>query len=306
MKLRSASTTNHEHAERLTDCEVRTRTDDEKIGHVSDLLVDESGRICYLDVHREADDEHVLLPTGNTRFEPENDVVWIYGVTSSAMRSVPTHDRRPEEIDRDYERRVSGAYDEAYDEDRYYDRPEYDSAAWNSGRTPSAQRDTDNEATRERGRLERLDRIDDYEVADHEHDPRGWDLVGRGGTVIGEIDHLIGDTGAMKVRYLVADLDDDLIDEDREILIPVGHARLEPDEEIVRVDGLSRENVAHLPAYTGDEIDRDYERKLHRAWGDAYGEEDYHRHPRHREEGLVGGRRGARTEKETTGVRQTT
>lgn len=306
MKLRSASTTNHEHAGRLTDCEVRTRTDDEKIGNVSDLLVDDSGRICYLDVRREDDDEHVLLPTGNTRLAPENDVIWVYGITSSSMRAVPTYDRSPEEIDRDYERRVNGAYDEAYQEGRYYDRPEYDSADWNRGRTPAATTGTEHAETRESGRLERLDSLDDYEVADHEHDPRGWDLVGRDGTVIGEIDHLIGDTGTMKVRYLVADLADDLFEEDREILVPAGHARLEPNERIVRVDGLSRRNVRTMPVYTGGPIDRDHERELHRAWGDAYGGEHYHRHPRHRDEGLVGRRRGTRTGAETTGARQTT
>lgn len=305
MKLRSASTTNHEHAGRLTDCEVRTRSGDEKVGRVSDLLVDDSGRICYLDVRREHDDEHVLLPAGNTRFAPDNDVIWIYGITSTSMRSVPTYDGRPEEIDRDYERRVNRAYDEAYDEGRYYDRPEYDSAAWNRGRTPSATTDPEREAAREGGRLERLDRLDDIEVADHEHDPRGWDLVGRDGTVIGEIDHLIGDTGTMKVRYLVADLDDDLFEEDREILVPVGHVRLEPEERVVRTDALSRQNLRAFPVYTGDPIDREYERELHRAWGDAYGEDHYYRHPRHRDEGLIGRRRATRTE-ETTGARPRT
>lgn len=301
MELRTASKTSHEHAGELIDCEVRTRVDDRRIGRVEDILIDESGRIRYLDVTREEDDSHVLLPAGNTRFASEGEVVWIYGMTSSAMGEVPAYDGRPADVDRDYERNLTNSYDRAYADDRYYDRPEYESSAWNRGRTRAAEETPG----RREGTLGRLDRLEDYEVADHEHDPRGWDVIGRDGADLGKVDHLIGDTGTMKIRYLVVDLRDDVLENDREILVPAGHVRLEPENRQVRVDALTRENVDAMPAYTGEAIDRDFERKLHGAFARGYEGDRFYQHPRYRDEGLRR-RRRTRSGGETAEVRQRT
>lgn len=107
------------------------------------------------------------------------------------------------------------------------------------------------------GRLARLDELDDYEVADHDPDPRGWEVVGRDGVRIGEVDHLIGDTGTMKVHYLTVDVDDD--HDERQILVPASHARLE--DERVRVDALDARLTRDVPVYRGT-LDETYERDL--------------------------------------------
>ncbi|HEU0052581.1 MAG TPA: PRC-barrel domain-containing protein, partial [Longimicrobium sp.] len=74
-----------------------------------------------------------------------------------------------------------------------------------------------------------LNRLDDFKVADGDPDVRGWDVVAADGRKIGEVDELLIDTGAMKVRYLDVEVDRGMIagGDDRHVLIPIGYARLE-------------------------------------------------------------------------------
>jgi photosynthetic reaction center H subunit len=107
-----------------------------------------------------------------------------------------------------------------------------------------------------------LDELDDFDVAEGDPDVRGWDVVASDGRKIGEVDDLLVDTTAMKVRYLDVDADDELIgddDDDRHFLIPIGYARLDRDNDHVVVDGLQASEVASLPPYTHTPITRDYE-----------------------------------------------
>jgi len=57
------------------------------------------------------------------------------------------------------------------------------------------------------GNLQRLSDAD-LEVADDEPDVRGWRVVTSDGDEVGEVDDLIVDPAAMKVRYLAIDADD--------------------------------------------------------------------------------------------------
>lgn len=117
-----------------------------------------------------------------------------------------------------------------------------------------------------------LDHLDDFKVADGEPDIRGWDVMASDGKKIGEVDNLLIDTGAMKVRYLDVDLDDDLIDldEDRHVLIPIGYARLERDGDNVYVDALASKDVVGIPAYTHGALTRDYETSLRRHFDTGF------------------------------------
>lgn len=95
----------------------------------------------------------------------------------------------------------------------------------------------------------------EFKVADGEPDPRGWDVRSADGRTIGEVEDLIVDKDSMKVRYLVCDLDEDELGtdtvSDRRILIPVGYARLNRDDENVDVDRLTATQATGLPAFTG-------------------------------------------------------
>lgn len=256
---------------------VRSRIDNETIGTVEDVLIDDQGVARYLSVDMEGEDRRVLLPVGEAEADREANVVWVTGLSRSSFRDFPQYDRSPASINEDYEKRLHTAYETAYAGDRYHDRPDYRSRGWGRG-TGSA----------ESGRLERLDKVSDVDVASGEPDPRGWKVVGRNGLEIGKVDHLIGDTGAMKVRYLVTKVDKGVLDDGRDVLIPVGHVDLDTDAKRVVVDALDATMLQALPAYSGGPISREDEQKISSAYSNAYTGANRYRHPRYRDESLYG------------------
>ncbi|CAN5638392.1 DUF2382 domain-containing protein [soil metagenome] len=116
----------------------------------------------------------------------------------------------------------------------------------------------------EMDRVVPLDELDDFKVASGDPDVRGWDVVASDGRKIGSVDNLLIDTGAMKVRYLDVDLDDEVVgsDDDRHILIPIGYARLNEDDDRIRVDSLNSTDISGLPAYKHEPLTREYETSL--------------------------------------------
>src|SRR5690606_18469224 len=83
------------------------------------------------------------------------------------------------------------------------------------------------------------------------------------GRKIGEVDELLVDRTAMKVRYLDVEMDDDLDDgTDKHILIPIGYARLDEAEDQIRVDTLDSSRLGLIPSYTHGPLTREYETDL--------------------------------------------
>lgn len=109
-----------------------------------------------------------------------------------------------------------------------------------------------------------LDQLDDFEVAEGDPDIRGWDVHTADGRRIGEVDDLLVDRLAMKVRYLDVDLDDevDRSAEDRHILVPIGYARLDEADDRVVVDSLTRADLEAMPLYDHAPVTREYETRL--------------------------------------------
>ncbi len=105
---------------------------------------------------------------------------------------------------------------------------------------------------------------DDFDVAEGTPDPRGWTVRDASGTDIGKVHDLIVDTVAMRTRYLDIQLDKKALhlDKDRDVLIPVGQARLDDDDDRVILASLAATRIALLPEYTHGEIDRNYENSL--------------------------------------------
>jgi uncharacterized protein (TIGR02271 family) len=121
-----------------------------------------------------------------------------------------------------------------------------------------------------RQRIVPLDDLNDFKVADEDPDVRGWDVVSADGRRIGEVDDLLVDTEGMRVRYLNVEVDKDLRDnkDHRNILIPIGHARLNEDDDRVHVSSLSSNDVRTFPAYEG-RLDRNYEDTVRSRFGTA-------------------------------------
>ena len=116
-----------------------------------------------------------------------------------------------------------------------------------------------------------LDSLDDFDVSSGDPDPRGWDVMCADGKKIGEVDELLVDTEAMRVRYVDVDLEDGVVEgtRDRHVLIPVGHARLEPGSECVHLEGVSVNQLGRLPEYNHAPITRDFETRVRDAFEDA-------------------------------------
>ena len=99
---------------------------------------------------------------------------------------------------------------------------------------------------REIDRVVPLDELAGYAVARGEPDVRGWDVIAGDGRRIGEVDELLVDTEAKKVRFLDVCVDEALVPDmatTQRILIPIDSARVLVDEDRVFVDGISSTEV---------------------------------------------------------------
>jgi len=102
--------------------------------------------------------------------------------------------------------------------------------------------------------LRRLSDVD-FTVADNEPDPRGWSVVDGSGRELGDVEDLIVDTAAMKVRYLELDLDDELdrADKDQHVYIPIASADLDTERKQVIVrDGNATMLRSLVPTGSAD------------------------------------------------------
>ena len=83
----------------------------------------------------------------------------------------------------------------------------------------------------------------DLAVADGEPDVRGWTVVTLDGRDVGEVDDLIVDTDAMKVRYLQLDVDDASDSDD--VYVPIADAEIDRAQKRVVLRG----SLTRLPQF---------------------------------------------------------
>jgi uncharacterized protein (TIGR02271 family) len=90
---------------------VYTEGTNEKIGMVSDVLVDEEGHFRYLvvDLGFWIFGKKVLLPVGRSRIDYNSDRIYAVGLTKEQAEDLPEFDER-HTLDYDYEERVRGVY----------------------------------------------------------------------------------------------------------------------------------------------------------------------------------------------------
>ena len=164
-----------------------------------------------------------------------------------------------------------------------------------------------------------LKELGDYEVAEGYPDPRGWTVRTADGTDVGKVHDLIVDTGSMRTRYLAVRLDDDFAASrsDRDVMIPIGTARIDDDGDNIVVNDLTADRFASLPAYEPGSLTRDQEQQLrtHFTSGDAMsagtigagatGGSDFYDHDHFNDRGFFtrGGDRDTRSEAEIARAR---
>jgi len=108
--------------------------------------------------------------------------------------------------------------------------------------------------------------LDKFELPKGEPDPRGWDVRATDDTKIGKVEDLLFDTQENRIRYIEVALAGDVaknIARDY-VLIPIGQARLDDDDDDVIID-LSSTELAGTPRYDRNKLSRDYETSL-RSW----------------------------------------
>ncbi|WPP48993.1 PRC-barrel domain-containing protein [Catalinimonas niigatensis] len=128
--------------------------------------------------------------------------------------------------------------------------------------------------------LRKLSNLKDYRVTKEDPDVRGWFVVGADRQRLGKVNDLILDPEARKVRYLEVKLESELLagKETRHILIPIGKARIDRDDDMVLIDSLDVNKARFYPVYSGEAITRDYEHSLREA---LHEETHQHTHDTH-------------------------
>ena len=116
-------------------------------------------------------------------------------------------------------------------------------------------------------RLQELDRSD-FEIVDGEPDIRGWDVKNSSGQKIGEVEELIVDAQRKKVRYMVVDLDDNELKLDhRKVLVPIGLAELDKNDDDVILPQIQVQQLSALPDYDKDHLDEEVEQRVCDVFG---------------------------------------
>ncbi|HEU4457114.1 MAG TPA: DUF2382 domain-containing protein [Longimicrobium sp.] len=104
--------------------------------------------------------------------------------------------------------------------------------------------------------------LDDFKVAEGDPDVRGWEVMSADGRRIGQVEELMVDTEAMKVRYLDVEVEQGMVAEGGHVLVPIGYARLERDDRRVMVDNLQSSQLSTMPVYDRSPVTRDFEDRV--------------------------------------------
>lgn len=135
--------------------------------------------------------------------------------------------------------------------------------------------------TDDRKHLYYLNELSDYKVASGDPDVRGWPVKDSENRVIGKVDNLLVNKDRKQVVYLDVEVDKSIIeanhdpygrsakedvhefinkDGEEHIIIPIGLASLNEDENFVFTDRIDRQTFAETKRMEkGSHIDRDYE-----------------------------------------------
>lgn len=123
--------------------------------------------------------------------------------------------------------------------------------------------------------LEELKSSHYYEIADDQPDITNWNIMDETGKKLGEVKDLLFDKEDEKVRYIVTNLKDGIMEENRRVLIPIGKASLNKDDKRVVVPQVTRGKLTGLPEYSKTEdMTAEDERAIRRIFSSEHTTED--------------------------------
>jgi photosynthetic reaction center H subunit len=97
----------------VRDWDVRTRNDDEDVGKVRDVLVEDTGEARYFDVDLGIFSKRVLVPVERTTSDAANEVVWVDGFTKDRFEDIPKYDGDIDRLNADYREGLLRGYSSA-------------------------------------------------------------------------------------------------------------------------------------------------------------------------------------------------
>ncbi|MFN3651321.1 MAG: PRC and DUF2382 domain-containing protein [Armatimonadota bacterium] len=100
--------------------------------------------------------------------------------------------------------------------------------------------------------LDRLENLDDFEIAEDEIDPRGWDVVGQDGEKIGTIKHLLASPTTMRAHFAVVDCGGWF--NQKLFAIPLDDLRFDRNDDQVHAP-FTREQFQNAPEWSEDRPD---------------------------------------------------
>lgn len=120
-----------------------------------------------------------------------------------------------------------------------------------------------------------LSRLDDFKVASGNQDVRGWDVIARDGKKIGDVDDLLVDTSARKVRYVSVDLDRGLMGAltgkaSGHVLIPIEDISFDSGNRVM-LNSISSSETASLQSYDYDSFSNTHNFQRSSAMGTGMG-----------------------------------
>ena len=211
----------------------------------------DTGLIRYLDLDVHGADRHVLVPIGHVHVgRPEEPAtrVRLRAATASELAAIPpyeAHGQPAAEVD---EPAILSAHGRLFAGEKYYAHPAYDHGGLYAGSHPILR----GPSRPAGGELVRLAERPEYEVAEEARDIRGWPLVTKDGATVGELEDLVADPAALKVRYALVRLGETAAGaEPDRVLLPVGYLELDADARQVRTPALGAAEARALPRQSG-------------------------------------------------------
>ena len=111
-------------------------------------------------------------------------------------------------------------------------------------------------------RLRALSDLRDYRIAPDDPDIRNWVVRGSNGDLLGRVHDLLVEMDTQQVRYLDIAVAPTEQVTNRHVLLPIGLARLNDDEDVVSLGSITHETLASLTPYNHATMSRDKEREL--------------------------------------------
>lgn len=152
-----------------------------------------------------------------------------------------------------------------------------DNANKNSG-NPEDNRMNINKNNRNAPPGERLEELknSEYQIADHQPEITNWVVVDANGKEVGIVQDFLFDKDALKVRYIIINLKEgQIIKENKNILIPIGKAVLQREEERILIPAINKEKLLKLPQYRSTKsLAREDEKITQQMFSDLEMQED--------------------------------